>query len=116
MISNVKRLISANTKFNANELSALRSDIESACHEWLINNGFPEVKESKWDLSADDMAPSIWMSDHGGMLKVEVGMELGYNSLLDLAFNYLDPLIVKYDKNAYFDMADAGLMVAYLDN
>lgn len=112
----MKKLIRGSVASNAHDISALKSNIESACHEWLINNGFPEVKESKWDLSADDMAPSIWMSDYEGMLKVEVGMELGYNSLLDLAFNYLDPIIVKYDKNAYFDMADAGLLVAYIDN
>ena len=112
----MKRLINSVTQFNANELSALKSSLEDGCRQWLINNGFPEVRENQYDVCVDDMLPTIWMSEDSGRLRIELGMELGYDSMLDLAFNYLDPIIVRYDNDAYFDMADSGLMVAYLDN
>lgn len=112
----MKRLIISDTQFNAYSLGALRSSIEDACKEWLLANGFSEKRENQYDVCVDDMMPSIWMSDYEDRLRVEVGMEIGYNSLLDLATNYLDPIVTRYDKNAYFDIAEGGLMVAYIDN
>ena len=111
----MKRFVTCTSQFNAHDISALRSSIEDACKEWLLANGFSEKRESRYDICVDDMMPSIWMSDYEDKLRVEVGMEIGYNSLLDLATNYLDPIVTRYDKNAYFDIAEGGLMVAYLN-
>lgn len=44
---------------------------------------------------------------------VEVRCELGYDSMWNLK-EKLDPIVAKYDKNAYFDMEDAGIITAYL--
>ena len=110
----MKKLIRGSVASNAHDISALKSQLENACRQYLIDNGFPEVRESRYDVCVDDMMPTIWVSEYDEGFKVEVGMELSYNSLLDLAFNYLDPIIVQYDKDAYFDMEDAGLAVAYL--
>ena len=110
----MKKLIRGSVAFNAHDISALKSQLENACRQYLIDNGVSEVREGRYDVCVDDMLPSIRVSEYNEGFKVEVGMELNYNSLLDLAFNYLDPIIVRYDRDAYFDMEDAGLAVAYL--
>jgi hypothetical protein len=46
-------------------------------------------------------------------VKVEVGAEVGYDSLMDLA-EKLDKVVSKYDKEAYFDAEAPGIITAYL--
>ena len=45
--------------------------------------------------------------------KVEVRAELNYSSLQGLV-DTLNPIIEKYDKNAYFDMETSGIITAYI--
>jgi len=51
--------------------------------------------------------------DEEGNLRVWVGAEVGYNTLMKIS-DALDPIIRKYDDDAYFDAEDAGLLVAYV--
>lgn len=51
--------------------------------------------------------------DDEGNLRVWVGAEVGYNTLIKIS-DALDPIIRKYDDDAYFDAEDAGLLVAYV--
>lgn len=46
--------------------------------------------------------------------KVEVRAELGYNEFNDLIDEKLDNIIQKYDKDAYFEMEDAGIANAFI--
>lgn len=52
--------------------------------------------------------------DKGNRFCVEVYGELSYRALMDLSYQ-LDPIIQKYDKNAYFDAEDSGLLSAWVD-
>ena len=52
--------------------------------------------------------------DEDGRLVVEVRAELSYDDMINLS-EEIDPIVKKYDKYAYFDMADSGILEAVLD-
>lgn len=106
--------ITSSMQVNAHDISALRSGLLDACREYLLDAGYSEVRESRYDMTVDDMMPNIWISEEGDRIKVEIGAELGYGEMIDLT-NRLDPIVARYDENAYFDMEDPGLAVAYLE-
>lgn len=49
-----------------------------------------------------------------GRVKVEVRAEISYDGMWDLK-GMLDPIVAQFDSSAYFDMADSGIMEAYVD-
>lgn len=49
-----------------------------------------------------------------GMISAEIRAELSYGGLHDLGIA-CNPIVQKYDKDAYFDMVQPGIMRAYLD-
>ena len=48
------------------------------------------------------------------MVMVEVRAELSYDSMFELS-EQLDKVITKYDKNAYFDIDEPGIMSAFIE-
>ena len=57
--------------------------------------------------------PIVEFTDMGDQFKVEVRAELSYDALMDVA-RTLDPIVAKYDKNAYFEPVTAGILDAYV--
>ena len=53
--------------------------------------------------------------DKFGRDVLEVRAELGYNSMVKLA-DYLDKIVTKYDKYAYFDQETSGIMTAVFES
>ena len=90
--------------------------LEKGCREWLASQGFPEVREDKYDMTVDDMMEDfiIEIEVDDGRAYAEVRAELGYNSFMKL-LDVLDPIIQKYDKDAYFDMEEPGISRAYFN-
>lgn len=90
--------------------------LEKGCREWLASQGYPEVKEDRYDMSIDDMMDYVVIDIEvdDGRAYAEVRAELGFDATLDL-LNYLDPIIQKFDKDAYFDMEEPGISRAYFN-
>lgn len=55
----------------------------------------------------------IRFDDDENRIEVEVGAEVDYDGLMQIA-QKLDPIIQSYDKAAYFDAEDAGLLIAFI--
>lgn len=90
--------------------------LEQGCREWLSSQGFPEVREDKYDMTVDDMMEDfiIEIEVDDGRAYAEVRAELGYNGFMKL-LDVLDPIIQKFDKDAYFDMEEPGISRAYFN-
>lgn len=71
------------------------------------NFGFP--RNDILDYSRVD----IGFDDDENRIEVEVGAEVSYDGLMQIA-QELDPIIQSYDRDAYFDAEDAGLLVAVI--
>lgn len=60
-----------------------------------------------------DEYSTVEIYDKDEYYEVEVRAEVSYDSMMDMA-NALDPIVEKYDKDAYFDMVTSGIMSAYV--
>lgn len=67
--------------------------------------GFP-------DDEVDDYSVVV-VKDDGDRIKAEVRAELSYDDLWTLK-DACDPIVQKFDPDAYFDMEDSGIIVAYI--
>lgn len=74
-------------------------DYDKDLIEW--NHVEPHIKKGHYDDDSD-------------MYYIEVRDELGYEGMQNLA-DKLDPIVRKYDKRAYFDMDEPGIMSAVID-
>lgn len=54
------------------------------------------------------------ITEHHNEIKVEVRVELDYNGMLNLS-DILNPIVSKYDRYAYFDFEQPGIMVATIE-
>lgn len=88
-------------------INKLKEELHHELVETLTNSkfGFPEDEIDQY--SYIDIRDSI-----DGVM-VEVRSELSYDSMSELA-EALDPIIEKYDKDAYFDQEDPGIMNTFL--
>ena len=84
---------------------AVRTKIEKAVTRFMVSGGFPE--DEVWDYAHVDVA------DTSDGLRVEVRAELTYDNMYDLA-ETLNPIVAKYDSDAYFDMVEAGIIEAFI--
>lgn len=90
--------------------SELESELRNKIKEVMIQKGFEESGPDSWDeYSRVDIYP--FDEDR---IKIEVGAELSYDSIVELA-RELDPIVEKLDKYAYFDVEDSGILVSVVD-
>ena len=107
----------ASTDISAIDLDQLKADLAAGCEEYLtgpkggfLPSGSP--KEDRWDMTADEVY-FIDVAEEEGRIKCEVRAELSYDGMIELT-EILDPIIAKYDADAYFDMDSPGIAVAYI--
>jgi len=98
----------------------IKSDIDEESIEHLMNRFYgPEEGVKKSDVYGDfDYVSEVseGTNDEGdNYIKVEVRAELDYDDMMDLSTK-LDKILRDYDKNAYFDKEEPGIMSAYLFN
>lgn len=107
--SNTARRISAASKSNsAFNVRKLKSDIEKALYAIMMSPEFGfDSKEAR-------QYTAVEISDYDGRTKVEVRAEVSFEGMLDIA-DALNPIIEKYDSQAYFDMEEPGIMNAFID-
>ena len=84
-----------------------------------------KLKEAIWEIAQSDdfgfmesdipsyfFVDTDWYSEN--TVRAEVRAELSYEGLMELIDN-LDPLIQKFDSNAYFEPVTSGIAEAYID-
>lgn len=109
--------VAASTDISSIDLDQLRADIVAGCEEYLTGpeGGFSPSgtpKQSQWDMNADEVY-LVEINPKDGLIEVEVRAELGYSSMMKMS-EILDRIIEQYDSNAYFEMAEPGIMDAYI--
>lgn len=87
----------------------LRDDLIQKLMDVMSGPNFGFTRTDVLDYSRVD----IRFDDDEDRIEVEVGAEVDYDGLMQIAQD-LDPIIQSYDKAAYFDAEDAGLLVAYI--
>lgn len=85
-------------------MSKLKNEIQAA-----VNKYFKDDKDLLEYVHIETK------KDKFGRDVLEVRAELGYNSMVKLA-DYLDKIVTKYDKYAYFDQETSGIMVAVFES
>ena len=92
----------------------LESYNESVKSNKLKNEIENKIKQFfKNDKDALDWAV-VEVTEHPDEIRVEVRVELDYNGMWNLS-DILNPIVSKYDKYAYFDFDQPGIMVATIE-
>lgn len=87
--------------------AVLKSEIYEAAKQVMLSDDFAFSEEDIPSLLYVDIRPA-----EGGII-IEVRAEVSYSGQRKLGMA-LDQIVKKYDSDAYFDDADAGIMEAYL--
>lgn len=87
----------------------LRDDLIQKLVDVMSSPNFGFSRNEAIDYSRVD----IRFDDDENRIEVEVGAEVDYDGLMQIA-QELDPIIQSYDKVAYFDAEDAGLLIAFI--
>lgn len=100
------------------DLDYLEQEITDGCIEYLTGplGGFlapGAPRENRWDMYADDVF-RVEVENLRDKIRIEVRADLDYDGM-DYLSEELNPIVEKYDKDAYFDMVTSGIMEAYID-
>lgn len=87
----------------------LRDDLIQKLIDVMSGPNFGFTRTDVLDYSRVD----IRFDDDENRIEIEVGAEVDYDGLMQIAQD-LDPIIQSYDKFAYFDAEDAGLLIAFI--
>ena len=87
----------------------LRDDLIQKLVDVMSSPNFGFSRNEAIDYSRVD----IRFDDDENRIEVEVGAEVDYDGLMQIAQD-LDLIIQSYDKDAYFDAEDAGLLIAFI--
>ena len=101
-------IIVSNTSIKASMADSLYSKLHDALVDVMTSPrcGFPEDEVDDYSV--------IEIDEDADQYRIEVRAELGYDSMSRLSVA-LDPIIQKYDSEAYFDMVSPGIMEAYVE-
>ena len=91
-------------KNEAVNINKVKQDVENAVKKYFKND-----KDALEYVYVDSK------KDRHGRNVVEVRAELGYNGMVNLA-DYLDKVVRKYDRYAYFDQETSGIMTAVFES
>lgn len=89
-----------------------------AIHDKLLNAASKRMQKSDMGFPLSEIADYLIVEEEeteDGALKIEVRCELSYEGMSKLA-EALDPIVARYDRNAYFDMVAPGIMEAFIFN
>ena len=106
-------------KINAAISPKRKSETIKRIHDAVQNRAVKWFKEDYGDpdISLNDINSMLVVDEtqaDDGRTIVEVRAELSYDGMWELS-EALNKVITKYDKEAYFDMEEPGIMTAYLD-
>lgn len=87
----------------------LRDDLIQKLVDVMSSPNFGFSRNEAIDYSRVD----IRFDDDENRIEIEVGAEVDYDGLMQIA-QELDPIIQSYDKSAYLDAEDVGLLIAFI--
>ena len=91
--------------------NSLRDEIYNKAIEVMMSPNFGFDKSEAEAYTFVETYPS----DDGDATVVELRAELSYEGMMDLTAA-CDPIVEKYDNDAYFEMEEPGIAVAYVSN
>lgn len=94
------------SKNSKSSINTLESEIRAKVKEIMTSPEFGF--EDDYDLYS-----TVEVYDKDEYYEIEVRAELSYEGMMDMS-NALDPIVKKYDKDAYFDMVTSGIISAYI--
>lgn len=102
-------------------IKSLQDKLITRCAKWFRDDfghmDDSELAEFLPELGYNDLNDMFVVEvtlEDDGRIRAEVRAELSYDGLYDLG-EACNPIVQKYDKEAYFDMDQPGIMSAYLD-
>lgn len=102
-------------------VKSLQDKLINRCAKWFRDDfghmDDSELTEFLPELGYNDINDMFVVEvtlEDDGRIRAEVRAELSYDGLYDLG-EACNPIVQKYDKEAYFDMDQPGIMSAYLD-
>lgn len=102
-------------------VKSLQDKLINRCAKWFRDDfghmDDSELAEFLPELGYNDLNDMFVVEvtlEDDGRIRAEVRAELSYDGLYDLG-EACNPIVQKYDKEAYFDMDQPGIMSAYLD-
>lgn len=102
-------------------IKSLQDKLINRCAKWFRDDfghmDDSELAEFLPELGYNDLNDMFVVEvtlEDDGKIRAEVRAELSYDGLYDLG-EACNPIVQKYDKEAYFDMDQPGIMSAYLD-
>lgn len=106
--SNVSIKSAASVGFTS---EGLQDEIYTKAIEVMMSPNFGFSKEEAEAYTYVD----VYDSDEHDATVVELRAEVSYDGMMELALA-CDPIVAKYDEDAYFDMESPGIAVAYIRN
>jgi hypothetical protein len=95
---------------NFSKFSKLETEIKNVVKKVMTSPSFGFDESEISDYSKVDIGEV-----DNGMVKVEIRADVSYRGLVKLS-HALDPIVVKYDKDAYFDAEAPGIINAYINS
>lgn len=86
--------------------SKIKSQVVPKIRSYMLTRGYERDE-------VDQYYRVVTRQDRNGDIAIEVRAELDFEDMMELA-ELLNPIVEKYGDNAYFDMVDEGIMIAYL--
>jgi len=97
------------------DLDKIANELWDAMSQWIHNSGegFSEDDDSWKDYTHVSVKVD---NDDDGQIICRVSSEYlaDYDAMMDATEQYLDKVVMKYDKYAYFDAEDTGICVAVI--
>ena len=91
------------------DLTVVKAELEQGLIDYFTANGFPADEVMDYSVvDVEEVADS-----YGHRIKAEVRYEPMFDEF-ELC-SALDPIVQKYDKDAYFDLYDSGIAEAYIE-
>ena len=107
------------SKHDVNDIiDKLYDEIDETMRKRLVepDMGFmPDEIDEYFYIEIDEENVSDGYGEDHNAIKVEVRGEMGYEGMDDLA-EALNPVVQRYDKDAYFDHDSSGIISAYIFN
>lgn len=97
---------SSEYKLDMRVIKDVYDDVQNAASKFLKEN---------YGWSPSDIADMLFVEPRldGDYVVIEVRCELDYDDMVEMC-SHLDPVVQKYNKEAYFDMVDPGIAEAWI--
>lgn len=109
------RYVFRDTKIQSAEIPYKTDEFIKELQDKLYNKASKVMQTEEFGYPLDEIADYLFVEIHDeeDAVVAEVRAELSYEGMDKLARS-LNPIVEKYDSDAYFDMVDPGIMEAYL--